>query len=514
MRPVSPDAPVPGGVLWAALAFFVLTGLALRMVGLDSQSLWFDEGVTLHFASLPDLRTVVYELATIGRGSERLQILNVVLTHLWVGIFGNSETALRAWPALLGTVSLAGAWFAGARIRGRQAALWAVAFTAWAGYAVYFSRELRPYALLVLVGFFQVGAFAMVMGVKVGRGEGTKMGRWALAVCSALALATSIFSAFFTAALFLAHGIFLRDVRSLFRAWWPTALLCAPIAIGLAYIVLFLSDGGVGNAIPDLRQNPLLNGVFGIYGVLVGLTYGASLDELRSGGFHAVIRYVGWYVPLVLSVAVLALAAARQAWARWNRPAMPDRAWAVLVLAGVLMFGFQMLLAVGVDFNLQPRHLVWMFPVVAAGFGWVVSQGGRAIRLAGVVFLLVNGLSSVFLHVDARHAKDDFRGAAQYLGEEAGNGLVVVSSGEWLYVYYGLEGVVPLGSWDGTDKRARFRAAVERGPVWLCLNRAYDTPWPDRAALERYLGPGLLVRRCEVFKNMNVYEIVGGNNPQ
>lgn len=501
---------LPARAYWLVAAGVVLAAISLRWVGLDAQSLWFDEGITLKYASLPDLFSGFRELAGVGRGSERLQLLNVVLVHFWIRLFGDSVFALHAFPALLGVAAVGGAWYAGRVLGGSRCGFWSAVFTAFSGYSVYYSQELRPYALLILVCFFQAAAYISLVRSPRVPGPGRRE-CWVFAACCTLGLATSVFSGVFTTALFVAHALLRRDVRILFRSWWPAAVCCLPVGLFYAWVVVFATSTDVGQSIPGLRQGSLLNMIFGIYGVVAGLTYGASLDELRVEGVRAVLRYAVWYVPVGMAVAVMTVSAARIVWDARTEKSHHTGPLVSLLLAGAGMCLFQVVFAVCVNFNLLPRHQFWLFPLIALGFGLLMSRGGRAARLAGLVVLVVNLVSSVSLHVDPRYAKDDFRGAVRFLRETTSGDRVVVNSGESLYAYYGLEGVVPLGEWDGLDKKHCFLELSAHGPVWLVLNRSYDTAWPDRKALEKNLSPELAVRRVVTFKNMKLYEIAPGS---
>ena len=84
----------PPSLLWVSLAAgLVLLAFCLRLRGLDAESLWFDEAISLTFA-----RESVAELfQTIAQDNH--PPLYFLLLHLWLPLVGQSEYALR-WLSL------------------------------------------------------------------------------------------------------------------------------------------------------------------------------------------------------------------------------------------------------------------------------------------------------------------------------------------------------------------------------------------------------------------------------
>jgi predicted membrane-bound mannosyltransferase len=69
--------------------FLILLAFILRVFRLGSQSLWFDEGWSWHLAMMP-----LAEMIEVTAG-DRSPVLYYGLLHVWIGLVGQSELAMR-----------------------------------------------------------------------------------------------------------------------------------------------------------------------------------------------------------------------------------------------------------------------------------------------------------------------------------------------------------------------------------------------------------------------------------
>ena len=128
------------------LTGLTLLGLGLRLFRLDFRSLWLDEAYSLKLASA--------DVGGILMGAA--QDIHPPLFHLllagWIRVFGTSEFALRALPALLGALltplifKITESW------AGRRAAWWTAGLVAVSPYFIEISRSGRMASLLALLG--------------------------------------------------------------------------------------------------------------------------------------------------------------------------------------------------------------------------------------------------------------------------------------------------------------------------------------------------------------------------
>jgi mannosyltransferase len=182
---------------WALLAVTAVAA-ALRFATLDQQSYWYDEAVTatLLDGSLIDVVRGVVE-------TESTPPLYYLLGWGWVQVLGSDEWQLRSLSALLGTLVVPVAFFAGRIVATVRIGLAAAALAAVSPVLVWYSQEARAYALLALLGGLSFVLFALARSDPSAR----RLAFWA--IVGALALATHYFAVFLivaeSALLLLAH---------------------------------------------------------------------------------------------------------------------------------------------------------------------------------------------------------------------------------------------------------------------------------------------------------------------
>lgn len=130
------------------MAVVVAVGVVLRF--LAASPLWLDEALTVNVSRLPlaDLPDALRQ--------DGLPPLYYAFLHVWMQVFGDGDTAVRALSGLFGVISLPLVWLAGCRLAGRRVGWIALVLVAASPYAIRYSSEARMYSLvmvLVLVGW-------------------------------------------------------------------------------------------------------------------------------------------------------------------------------------------------------------------------------------------------------------------------------------------------------------------------------------------------------------------------
>jgi len=87
----------------AGVALLVLLGAVLRCIQMTGQSLWLDEGWSLHFSDAASLDQTFSRILE-HNGGERYQPLYLLCLHGWIRVFGDSDLAIRFPSALFGTL--------------------------------------------------------------------------------------------------------------------------------------------------------------------------------------------------------------------------------------------------------------------------------------------------------------------------------------------------------------------------------------------------------------------------
>ncbi len=125
-----------------SLLAILFGGFALRVVGLDGSSLWLDELLQFHIARQPTTDFA----AALKLGAN--MPLDYWLTRLLL-LWGRSETWLRLPAAFWGVLSIALFYTLARRLLPQPVPLLSALLLALAPLAVRYSREMRPYSLLL-----------------------------------------------------------------------------------------------------------------------------------------------------------------------------------------------------------------------------------------------------------------------------------------------------------------------------------------------------------------------------
>ena len=134
--------PLPASRSAVALGAILLVGLALRLLGLGSESLWFDEGITVSLLRAP--------LAEMLAASDRPPLYYVIL-HPWTRLSGASEFAVRLPSALFGLATVYLTHRLGAVLFERRVGLIAAAMVALSLFQIRYSQEARNYMLMCML---------------------------------------------------------------------------------------------------------------------------------------------------------------------------------------------------------------------------------------------------------------------------------------------------------------------------------------------------------------------------
>lgn len=222
----------------AALLALILVGALLRLQRLDWQPLWWDEGISVYFATEPLLRMVQLTANDIHPP------LYYALLHGWTALFGSAAPAVeRLCSVLVGTLTLPVMAWLSLRFYPARPRLMLIAtlLLALNPMHLFYSQEVRMYALAMLLGMVSTGFFWMFAQRDApGRVGWPWWGSWwGYVATTSLALYTIYYSGF----LFAAHGVWaiwrfrsqLRRLGQMVAAWF---------AVGLLYLPWLLYTGG------------------------------------------------------------------------------------------------------------------------------------------------------------------------------------------------------------------------------------------------------------------------------
>ncbi len=127
----------------AALVALAVVAVAVRFW--TRSPMWLDEALTVDIAN-GSLSGITGALRHDGHPP-----LYYVLLHAWMSVFGESDRAVRALPAVFGMLAVPAAFLVGRRVGGRTVAWCTAVVFAVSPFAVRYSTESRMYSLLMLL---------------------------------------------------------------------------------------------------------------------------------------------------------------------------------------------------------------------------------------------------------------------------------------------------------------------------------------------------------------------------
>jgi uncharacterized membrane protein len=186
--------------------------LFVRLLGIRSRPIWYDEAFSILFSE-KGLSAMLYgTLAPTGTGSADIHPLGYyTLLWLWMKLFGESLVAVRFLSILTGLISVYLIYKIGLEYLGdRRTAVLGALFVSLAPFQVHYSQEIRMYSLMTMLLLLATYSYL----------RGSKSGKWSwwliFSGSAALAQYTHHLAAFYLTALALLP-ILQRDWKTLTR---------------------------------------------------------------------------------------------------------------------------------------------------------------------------------------------------------------------------------------------------------------------------------------------------------
>ncbi len=474
------------------LVVLTLLAFGLRAFHMDAQSLWYDE-----IGSVKVVTTPLVELAgalDAGRVEPTAWLSTAYYALLkavaWTAL-GDRDGMMRLTSVVLGTATVPAIAWAATPLVPAPVALAAAAALAISPFHVWYSQEVRPYALLVLLATLTIGAFA-----RARRHGGAA--RWSLVT---LLMTLALYTHPIALALPVICGIvLLADLRRAgVRRVRPGFL--ALVAAGIAFLpaVLLIRAHGANNP-ADVRAVGWFDLPYAFYAYAVGFSYGPSTTALHDDRLAAVVSSLPAIVLAAVTFGALVLRGALAT--RRLEESARLIVWAWLVVPLALALGIALTSAN--PFNV--RYGIVSFP----SFVVLIALGAAELRRPLVAALVVAaiGIASVALAqlaFDPHYAKEDSRGLAAALRNAAtADDLVIVNASYMAiavaYYYEGPARVVPYPpvhtdrELDPAKTAADVEAlAAERAHVWLIATRTFHGD--QEGILPRALGTRRAVDR-------------------
>lgn len=385
-----------------------LAGGLLRFATL-SQSVWFDEAFAIREVS----GSFGHMLGSVVH-HESSPPLYFSLLWVWRRLFGDSAVDMRTMSALAGTVTIPLAFTATRRLVGDRAALIVTALLAASPAMLYYSQELRMYAVLILLSTLAFGCFVAL----IQSPSRLLFAGWA--VLSILAMATHYFAALVAA----------PEAAWLIARWWrdpsrrrQAVAASIPVAVAGACLLVLLEyqQHRVWPYTTAVLTSPFVHQR--ITGAIAG--QGDSLPRV----FQALMVGPGGPLkPLLIVAAVLLLLFGW--WLRGRAPAdRPERRGADLALVLLIPATITMIVMLALRVFVEGRYFFacWILAitVVAAGLAsW--QRRSLAIVVTSCVCVAWVAIGLVSSVVPQLASREDTRAVARTLGTATRSRLVAI----------------------------------------------------------------------------------------
>ena len=392
---------------WIILGLILVLGAFLRFYGLTHQSLWLDEVISVQVAQRSPAG-IVEKLKTDSHPP-----LFYFILKGWMKLFGSSETAVRALPALFGLLLLPVLYWIGAALFGRRAGLLTALVAAVSQFHVRFSQEVRMYTLLPLLGLLSL--YCLYKAVLED-----KTRDW---VGYGLLLTATLYTHNYGAFIAAAGAAFIGIIALGKKVSWPKYLVANGL-VGLAYLPWLpvvtgtqLQNPNILGWIPRMRLWHIIE-TFQFYS---GLVFNVFRRRLTM-----TIMLVGGVVFLACFLAGVFSIRKR---GKFQVPYIPNQAGLVLLLCYlVVTLGLPMLISIWKPVYLPYRYSVAAWPafVLIVGLGLAKFKKG-AVRLTCLALILaVSAVGLYWYHF--QWVKGTDREIAAFIESKAGPNDIIIST--------------------------------------------------------------------------------------
>jgi len=127
----------------------VLIGVFIRLYGLDIQSLWFDEILTVLISKLNFSEMIQFKV--ISGYPNPHPPLHSLFLHFWINLFGESEATLRLSSALAGIFAIAITFIMSRKRLDDYTSACLTIITALSATLIFYSQETRAYIFIYLL---------------------------------------------------------------------------------------------------------------------------------------------------------------------------------------------------------------------------------------------------------------------------------------------------------------------------------------------------------------------------
>ncbi len=415
------NSTAPKGRALASIAAILLLAFALRLYRLGDQSIWYDEGVSIHLAQKSLAALTAHTAGDIHPP------LYYYLLHFWIRAAGSSEFAVAFLSLGFGLLLVPLVYCIGRNLYNPIVGSLAALLVAVSPYNLWYSQEMRMYTLGASLGLVSLYSLLQLLARAKGRVY------WAGYILSAaLGLYTLYYFAFLLVFLnvfvlgwwlwgrrqggrasVLWHWVLAQlTVFLLYLPWLPIALRQAtdpPVPPWRAFIPFWQvaveswSVLALGQSVEPRAVWPVLLAIAIIYGL--GVVYAGTRFKTQDTKLRLAKAGILWgytFVP-VLAIYLASL-------------------WTPLFHVRYVL-------------TYSPAFYI----VLAAGLAWLRERWRLGLWLVLSLIVVASAYSIYSLHFDPRYAADDHRSAVEYITERWRPGDAILINAGYVYptfLYY------------------------------------------------------------------------------
>jgi len=458
----------------ASIAAILLLAFALRLYRLGYQSIWYDEGVSIHMArkSLAAL--------TAHTAGDIHPPLYYYLLHFWINVTGSSEFAVAFLSLTFGLLLVPLVYRIGQHLYNPMVGALAALLVAISPFNLWYSQEMRMYtlgALLGLVSLYSLLQLLAHVGCRI-QGTGCRVYWVGYILSAALGLYTLYYLAFLLVFLNLfVPGWWLWARRQGVRASVLWHWLLAQLAVFLLYLpwLPIALHQATDPPVPPWRAfTPFWQVVLESWSALA---LGQSV-ELRAV----------W--PVLLTIAIIYSLGVVYAGTGFKTQPTPLRLARVCILWG---YTFVPVLAIYLASLWTPLfHVRYVFTyspafyiLLAAGLAWLRERWSLGLWLVLSLIVVVSAYSIYNFHFDPRYAADDHRAAVEYIADRWRPGDAILINAGYAYptfLYYYNGPIVWRGRLVDYEGRANGRVGpvvLQTGSIDGAANLGWGNPQSD-----------------------------------
>lgn len=395
-----------------------LASMSVCLCSITTASLWGDEGIRISYT----LNGSIHE--SIRGGFEQCQLLYILLEWLWSSIFGHSEIAFRSLniPFILLAMHYM------AKILHNQGLPPPYSLLLLLHpMVIYYLNDCSPYCMIL----------AYASGILYHTFYAREKGTWKAIILTNLYLLLGLATHFLFGFFSIAYAIALigkireRGLRSIKR----DAIVICCILIPYCLLTLKYAQTLTYGAERGWDHPGLSNIAYSIYGLLGYQGLGLSRNDLRAGLYDHLTH--GMIIQLTLYTAVLLILIAI------NRKKLTKtiKNGTFLALGSYALIFFAA--AWVKHFQFWERHVIALLPgiiIIEANLLHHTLHSTKTNRFLSAFLIAMPLLSSWHLRMNPYYWKDDYKGVATYLHEQADSSdqsIILAQGFPFMWSYYG-----------------------------------------------------------------------------